>query len=182
MRDGREWRLGEATDVAWIKDATNIGMTITAAIPPVFEAYGTSVIPEWDDRQGAARQDQALLATLSDAAGSLAWWLGYLDTGVDDIVFADAPKVELYARWRYVLVLAGPAQAGSWRSRDWRGPLPDLMFPADRSWLVSRLWDDDWRCIGGSATLLDKLHAHPDIRARTLTLTEIATPPGHSAI
>jgi hypothetical protein len=156
-------------------------MTITAGIPPVFEAYGTSVIPEWGD-QGRVRQDQALLATLGDAAGSQAWWLGYLDTGADDIVFADAPKVELYAGWHYVLVLAGPAQAGSWRSRDWRGPLPDLMFPADRSWLVSRLWDDDWWCIGGSAALLDKLQAHPDIRARTVALTDIATPPGHTAI
>src|SRR4051794_33811862 len=155
MRDGREWRIGDATEVAWITDATNIGMTITAGIPPVFEAYGTSVISR-EDQQGQARQDRALLTTLSDAAGSQAWWLGYLDTGGDDIVFADAPQVELYARWHYVLVLAGPAQAGSWRSRDWRGPLPDLMFPADRSWLVTRLWDDDWWCIGGSAALLDK--------------------------
>ena len=30
-----------------------------------------------------------------------------------------------------------------------QGALPDLMFPADRSWLVSTLWDDDRTCVGG---------------------------------
>jgi hypothetical protein len=44
------------------------------------------------------------------------------------------------------------------------------MFPADRSWLVSTLWDDDWTCIGGAAELVDKLLRHPDLQARAVSL------------
>jgi len=29
------------------------------------------------------------------------------------------------------------------------------MFPADHSWLVSTLWDDDWSRIDGSTTLVE---------------------------
>jgi len=55
------------------------------------------------------------------------------------------------------------------------------MFPADRSWLVSTLTDDDWTCIGGPAVLIDRLLAHPDLQARPVRLGEEATPPGHRA-
>jgi hypothetical protein len=41
------------------------------------------------------------------------------------------------------------------------------MFPADRSWLVSTLWDDDWTCVGGSVALVDSFLRHPDVGART---------------
>jgi hypothetical protein len=44
--------------------------------------------------------------------------------------------------------------------------LPDLMYPADRSWLASTLWDDYWMSIGGSQDLVDALHADPELRAR----------------
>jgi hypothetical protein len=46
------------------------------------------------------------------------------------------------------------------------GSLPDLFFPADRSWLVSALWDDAWTCIGGPADLIDVLERDPHVRAR----------------
>jgi hypothetical protein len=39
--------------------------------------------------------------------------------------------------------------------------LPNLMFPADRSWLVSTLWDDDWTCVGGPAELVGGVPASP---------------------
>lgn len=47
-----------------------------------------------------------------------------------------------------MLVQAGPQQAASWRPVDgrynWKSTeLPELMFPVNRSWLVSCLWDDD---------------------------------------
>jgi hypothetical protein len=112
--------------------------------------------------------------------------LGYLDTGADDIVFPDAPKVTLYAGWHYVLVEAGPEQAATWRQSGdrwfWKGALPNLMFPADRSWLVSTLWDDDWTCIGGPAELVDKFLRHPGLQARPVALGQDATPPGHQAL
>lgn len=115
------------------------------------------------------------------------WWLGYLDTGGADIVFDDAPKLALYADWRYVVVEAGPRQAASWRADDdWKGTaLPDLIFPRDRSWLLSTLWDDDWTCIGGSRSLIDDLLADELLAQRARRLSsdqEDATPPGHVAI
>lgn len=182
-RDGRTWRIGTDAEVAWIAKGTSIGRTITAAIPPVFEAYATVVLP-----YGGAGQhghDRAILALLSEQSAARPWWLGYLDTGADDIVFPDAPKVTLYSGWPYVLVEAGPEQAATWRRNDpgsfWKGVLPNVMFPADRSWLVSTLWDDDWTCIGGSAGLVDRFVRHPDLRARPVTLDQDATPPGHEA-
>jgi hypothetical protein len=96
-KDGRTWHLGTSGEVAWIKDGTSVGMTISAGIPLVFEA------------------------------------------------------------------------------------LPDLMFPADRSWLVNTRWDDSWSCVGGPARLVADLLRHPDLEARQVTPGEDATPPGHKA-
>jgi hypothetical protein len=38
-KDGRSWRIGTATDVDWIAGHTTAGVSITTAIPPVFDAY-----------------------------------------------------------------------------------------------------------------------------------------------
>jgi hypothetical protein len=159
----------------------------------VFDIYATVELPQrgadahglWSDEQQG--HDRALLALLSRHAAPQPWWLGYLDTGADDIVFPDAPPVTLYADWRYVLVEAGPQQAAAWRSEDsgsfWKGALPNLMFPADRSWLISTLWDDDWTCIGGPVTLVDDLLRDTELgpRARRVAVKDDATPPGHQA-
>jgi hypothetical protein len=80
----------------------------------------------------------------------------------------------------------GPEQASVWGGDDrYKGVLPDLMFPVDRSWLLSTLWDDDWTCIGGSKELVGAILAHAELchRAREVdpSVTD-ATPPGHSAI
>lgn len=181
-RDGSTWRIGTNADVAWITTGTTIGLTITSAIPPVFEAYATVVLPERDEGQDA--HDQAVLGLLRAHSADQSWWLGYLDTGADDIVFADAPMVTMYSGWHYVLVEAGPEQAATWRheyASFWKGALPSLMFSADRSWLVSTLWDDDWTCIGGPAELVDNFARHPCLQARPVDLSQDATPPGHHA-
>lgn len=183
-RDGAMWRIGTRADVAWIAQGTSIGRTVSAAIPPVFEAYATVVQPYTGERQDT--HDRAVLSLLSEQSAAQPWWLGYLDTGADDIVFPGAPKVTLYSGWHYVLVEAGPMQAASWRRSGgwsfWKGALPNLMFPADRSWLVSTLWDDDWSCIGGPAVLVDRFLRHPDLQARPVALGQDATPPGHEAL
>jgi hypothetical protein len=185
-RDGRAWQIGAVVDVGWIDEATPSGLAITSAIPPVFEAYGTIVLPDpnADGEQIWERHEQALLDVLKQHSGNQPWWLGYLNTGAHDVIFPDALMVTLYADWRYVLIKAGPEQAATWRKRDpWKGGLPDLMFPVDRSWLVSTLWDDDWTCVGGSSPLLVSVEGHPDLqdRSRRVTLEQDATPPGHQA-
>ena len=182
-RDGSRWRIGTDAEVAWIANGTSLGRTITAAIPAVFEAYATVLVAYGEERDA---HDRALLTLLRQQSPDQRWWLGYLDTGADDIVFPDAPMVTLYSGWHYVLIEAGPDQAVAWRPGDGRafgtGDLPNLMFPADRSWLVSTLWDDDWTCIGGPAGLVDRFLHHPDLQARPVALGQDATPPGHQAL
>jgi hypothetical protein len=108
------------------------------------------------------------------------WWLGFLDTGAHDVVFPEAPRVKLYFDWSYVLVEAGPEQALGWRTGHMRGEgsLPDLFFPADRSWLVTALWDDLWTCFGGPADLIDALRRDPLTNIRRVRPDEDALPPG----
>jgi hypothetical protein len=182
-KDGSMWRIGTETEVAWITNGTLIGLTIASAIPPVFEAYATVVLPVGGE--GQDEHDRAMLTLLSEQSAGQPWWLGYLDTGADDIVFPDA-KVTLYSRWHYVLVEAGPEQAATWRRSGpwsfWKGALPNLMFPAGRSWLVSTLWDDDWSCIGGPVGLVDRFLRHPDLETRPVAFGQDATPPGHQAL
>jgi hypothetical protein len=183
-KDGRTWRIGTQAEVAWIEDGTTTDLTITSAIPPVFAAYATLVVPE--ELQDRHRRDQVVLALLSEYSAGQPWWLGYLDTGGGDVVFPAAQKVELYqSSWHYMLAEAGPDQAALWRQGEpWtlrKGVLPDLMFPADRRWLFSTLWDDDWSCIGGPAALVSRFLGHPALEARAVDLGQDATPPGHTA-
>lgn len=176
-KDGRSWPIGTQIDVDWILDGTEIGRTITSGIPPVFEAYATVVLPNRDE---ARALDKLLLGLLAEESGAQPWWLGYLDVGGNDVIFPDVLMVTLYAGWKYVLVEAGRSQAADWRTDDaWKGKLPDLVFPADRSWLLSKLWDDDWRCLGGSRHLVQRIVDQPRLDAREVSLGVDATPPGH---
>jgi hypothetical protein len=180
VKDGRSWRIGSAEDIGWIVRGTEVGLAITSGIPPVFAAYATILVPA--ERGDLEAQDQAALALLRRQSPDQPWWLGYLDTGADDLIFPDAPKVTLYSNWRYVLVEAGPDQAAMWKdASSWRGPLPDLIFPADRAWLLSTLWDDEWRCLGGPADLVEAFQRDPLLQARPVVLGEDATPPGYQA-
>lgn len=176
-KDGRSWRIGTADDVAWLAGQTTPGVSITTAIPPVFDAYATFHVREGVEIEA---HERAVVEELARHTPGQPWWLGYLDTGAHDIVFTDAPKVSLYWDWPYVLVEAGPEQALTWRIGHMRGdgPLPDLFFPANRSWLVSALWDDTWTCIGGSAALIAALQQNPLVSARLVGPGEDALPPG----
>jgi len=172
-KDARGWRIGSEAEVEWIARGTTHGFAITSAIPPMFEAYATLELPgtpgvggSWsadvDDLEEQRVQDARVVALLSKhTTASQPWWLGYLETGIGaETIFYDVAKVKLYADWSYVLIQAGAEQAGSWRERDlWKGVLPDLIFSADHAWLISTLWDDHWRCIGGSEQLISALLA-----------------------
>lgn len=86
----------------------------------------------------------------------------------------------MYDGYDYVLVEAGPRQAANWRESSFNWALPDLMFPSDRSWLVSAMWDDDWISFGGPEDLVSSFLRHTELgpRATGATLGEGATPPG----
>ncbi|GGM26351.1 hypothetical protein GCM10011608_08830 [Micromonospora sonchi] len=177
-KDGRNWRIGTAGDIAWIAGKTTEGFSITAAIPPVFDAYATFYPP---DDVSIQAHEHAVIDVLTQHTPDQPWWLGYLDTGAHNTVFPLAPKVSLYWNWPYVLVKAGPEQALTWRighMRAGNGSLPDLFFPADHSWLVSALWDDTWTDIGGTTTLITALHDNPLVNARRIGTDEDALPPG----
>lgn len=193
VKDGIAWRIGREDEIQWISDGTRVGRRITAAIPSVFADYATLVHPGEPevprDVRYERQQDLALVELLRQHTPQQPWWLGYLDTGASDIVFWDAPKMTLYTGWHYVLILAGPDQAITWRpapggTSNWKSTeLPDLMFPKDHAWLVSTLWDDDWSCIGGSEAVIGDLLRDPVLgrNARRVTTHEDATPPGHAA-
>src|SRR5260370_41024644 len=89
-KDGRTWRIGTDAEVAWIANGTSMGRTITAAIPPVFEAYATAVLP-YGEEQG--KHHRAVPALQTEQSAREPWGLGYLDTGAADIVFPEGPKV-----------------------------------------------------------------------------------------
>ena len=202
MEGERAWRTGGPGEVAWIADGVEIGFAVTSAVPPVFAAYATVTFPQPDEDAGSPAthaRDAALLRVLRAHTAPQPWWLGYLETGVADLVFPAAPRTRLHT-WPYVLVEAGPDQAEHWRTDDprtpatfhdeegrwnrtrwtpWHSPLPELMFPADHSWLVSTLWDDDWTCVGASEALVADLLTEPALTVRRVSTDEDCLPPGH---
>jgi hypothetical protein len=183
-KGGGNWQIGLGADVAWITNSTEAGLSITSAIPPIFDAYATIVMPEPGVPSLVADHELRVLRLLMAETADQDWWLGYLDTGTDDVVFPDAPRVLLYANWGYVVVKAGPAQSQLWRtvgSTPRHPRLPDLMFPEDRTWLLSTLWDDDWWCLGGSTGLVDAFVADPGLSGHLVGTDDDATPPRHVA-
>jgi hypothetical protein len=186
-RDGREWRLGTDGDVAWINEAihrtTTGGASIASAIPPVFDAYCTLELPQTIDDAEAARHERAVIELLGRHTPDQPWWLGYLDTGASDVVFPYAPRTTIYYGYGYVLVEAGSRQAAEWREKGFSWTLPELIFPADRSWLLSTMWDDGWTCVGGSQQLVDGFLRDTTLgpRARRVALGQDPTPPGQRA-
>jgi hypothetical protein len=71
-RDDATWWIGTDAEVGWIANGTSIGRTITAAIPPVFEAYATVVLPPGGE--GQDKHDRAVLALLSERSAGQPWW------------------------------------------------------------------------------------------------------------
>lgn len=182
LRDGVGWQIGAPDDVAWIARGTTIGVSITSAVPPTFQSYATVVLPA--DPDSKDEHERRMMRVLTRSTADQPWWLGYLDTGVADVVFPDAPRVLLYANWPYVLVKAGAAQAVQWRAGvaiTSKTRLPDLMFPESREWIVSVLWDDDWWCVGAARPLIGSLADDPKLKVRIVSPDEDATPPGHVA-
>lgn len=171
--------LGDEDTVRWVRDFCPAGLSIGAAIPPIFAAYATVVIP--DEKGPRELHDTALVEVLVAHSSTSQWWFGFLDTGADPLPFPAAGTVPVYGGWQYQVVGASPEEALTFRKDVWCRTLPDLIFPGDRAWLVSTLWDDDWRCVGGPEALVRDLGASEGLATRTVTFDQDATPPGHIA-
>lgn len=171
-------------DVDWIRAGTRVGTGIDSAIPLRFEAYATLVIDD-DPHAQAERLCEVLRGAGGDAgtggAGAEPLVRGHLHHSSGQVLPAGAHEVDLYAGWRYSLAPCG--WGGVLGHEDpWRGNLPDLLFPVDRTWLVSRLWDDDWVCLGGPRHLVDAVRRAFPALAREVLPGADATPPGRTAI
>lgn len=165
--------------VDWITEATRGDLTVAAAIPPGYTAYAIVMIEQTDE--GKRQQDAALVDVLRQHSNEQSWWLGYLDTGVADVIDPAAPRVGVYGmQWPYVLRQGRSRDALEARTNDagtpWHSALPELIFPQDRSWLVSTMWDDDWRCVGGPEALMKDLLQHLGASARAVGLDEDRQP------
>ena len=172
FKDGAAWLIGSGDEVGWINEGFTAGLSITAAIPPIFASYATltpALEPLSDEAARRAQDDRfdaAVLRVLCAHTERQPWWLGFLDTGATDVVFDGARRAAVYYGWGYVLVQAGPHEARTWRrGQRWLTALPELMFPADHSWLLSSLWDDAWACVGGPEALIHGLLEDPDLAA-----------------
>jgi len=76
--NGHSWRIGTDAEVAWIAEGTSPNLTITAAIPPVFEAYATVVLPdngEDQERHNRAIARDAGRGVTRDAGAALVAWV-----------------------------------------------------------------------------------------------------------
>src|SRR5438034_6820309 len=72
-KDGRSWRIGTASDVAWVAGHTTQGFSITTAIPPVFDAYATFYPP---DGISFEAHERAVVDELTEHTPAQPWWLG----------------------------------------------------------------------------------------------------------
>jgi hypothetical protein len=118
INDGVAWTVGGQAEVERIAEGTGSGPQITTAIR--LDTPPTRTLTNAGRRTSPAIRTSSVakilrLSTCCAATAARRWWLGYLDTGASDIVFWDVPKVTIYWGWEYVLVLAGPDQAASWR-------------------------------------------------------------------
>jgi hypothetical protein len=152
----------DAADVSWITSDRAAGGTLRYALPADFEVYGVLDLTGEDD----ATEDMLLNALVTDLSHTLI--AGWIDRGP----WPPPPGDEhhLYYNWSYRFrrVAASDLQG---LPPEGEGSFPDLLFPQDRSWLVSLLWDDSWRSIGASRTrarrIQDRLptfeHIAPDV-------------------
>lgn len=95
--DGQPWQIGSRATVDWIIDGVAVDATVAGAVPPGFEAYaafeepdcsphGPHTDPDLKDlEQRIVEHERAVVSHLR-RYGATQWWLGYLDTGVHDVV------------------------------------------------------------------------------------------------
>lgn len=134
-------------DVAWIRRDTAVSGTIRSAIPGGFDAYGLLDISEERPTEDALLQAVA-------PENSMELIAGWIDRGP----YPPQPGDEhfLYSSWRYRFRQVSAASLQGLPTEG-DGGFPDLLFPPDRSWLISLLWDDSWRSVGASNAVASRI-------------------------
>ncbi|MHA3703118.1 hypothetical protein ACXR2U_13145 [Jatrophihabitans sp. YIM 134969] len=92
-------------------------------------------------------------------------WAGWREGWGDLAVTSDVPRLHHPAR-AYALrhgTLTGTSRIAG--DPPWLSRPPNLWWPTDRSWCVATEIDADCTYIGGSASLVTSLLAHPDLEA-----------------
>ena len=135
-------------DVNWIRQESALAETLTYAIPDRYEAYGVLDLP----REIGPVEDGLLDALTARPTGLLI--AGWIDRGPWPPSTGD--EHVLYTGWRYRLRRVAESELRGLPTEG-EGSFPDLLFPQDRSWLVSLLWDDSWRSIGASQAIATRL-------------------------
>ena len=69
-KDGRRWPIGTIREVDWIVNGTTEDLSITVAIPPVFEAYATFYEP---DRIPTVAHERAVVSRLVEFTPAQPW-------------------------------------------------------------------------------------------------------------
>ena len=134
FKDGRSWPIGTTREVDWIVNGTTEGLSITVAIPPVFEAYASFYEPDGVAILAHERAVVNRLAELTPPSRG-GWATSTL-----------APTASSSTRSQGVSLLGLALRAGRCRPRtstqlangayaSGNGVLPDLFFPTiDPGW------------------------------------------------
>jgi hypothetical protein len=153
-------------DVAWIRDGTSVSRTIRSAIPDGYDVDGLVDLVE-----DGGRTESRLLTALGIAADEelVAGWIDR-----DGLMTEAGDEHLLYATWRYRIRIVRTAELEGRLHPDVHDDFPDLLFPRDRAWLVSTLWDDTWRSIGASEATAREIERRLPAFERIDPTTDIA--------
>lgn len=155
--------LDDVTAAAWLEpfvwDRRGLG-TVAFLMPPVFPAYAR--IDAWPDGADDERRLQDLLAivarhtaTPDDAYVGL--WEGY--GGLHPSPGQPLIQLPPFASLRRYMLLRGAVSAGAAMMPHPSCHAPDLMWPADRAWLLATDTDIDHAFLGGSRACVDDVIA-----------------------
>jgi len=72
FKQWRSWRIGTIHEVGWIADGTTPGISITAAIPLIFEPYATFYEP---DGLTIIAHERTVVDRLAEHTSDQLWWL-----------------------------------------------------------------------------------------------------------
>lgn len=152
-------------EVNWLREGNGPAGTLSYALPGRFDVYGAIDLPD----EISPTEDTLLSALAPNPAAALL--AGWIDRGPWPPPHGD--EFVLYWGWRYRFRWVLPAELQGLPSEG-EDSFPDLLFPPDRSWLVSLLWDDSWRSVGASEPVARRIEQRLPAFERLSPTVELA--------